>query len=138
MVESKAEQAIEEVVQSLPIYEFKQQIVQLVNDNLFCVITGETGSGKSTQISQYLLDAALKLGLRKPHVAYEEQSLDWLQQRAPGVKFNEKSDLRNSYTFRVVVTQPRRVAAIQMAKRVAMERSCAVGREVGYTVRFDD
>ena len=61
----------------LPIFEFKKQIVDLVNTQLFCIITGETGSGKSTQISQYVLDADLKK--------------------------------------RVVVTQPRRVAAIQMA-----------------------
>ena len=40
--------------------------------------------------------------------------------------------------FRVVVTQPRKVAAIQMAKRVAFERKCSVGGEVGYTIRFDD
>jgi len=40
--------------------------------------------------------------------------------------------------FRVIVTQPRRVAAIQMAKRVSYERKCKMGDEVGYTVRFDD
>lgn len=61
----------------LPIYQFKQQIVALITNNLFCIITGETGSGKSTQISQYVIDA--------------------------------------NPAYRVVVTQPRRVAAIQMA-----------------------
>ena len=40
--------------------------------------------------------------------------------------------------FRVVVTQPRRVAAIQMAKRVSHERNCRLGEEVGYTIRFED
>lgn len=45
---------------------------------------------------------------------------------------------KKSQTTRVVVTQPRRVAAIQMAKRVAYERQCTLGQEVGYTVRFDD
>jgi ATP-dependent RNA helicase DHX8/PRP22 len=40
--------------------------------------------------------------------------------------------------LKVVVTQPRRVAAIQMAKRVALERGGKLGREVGYTIRFDD
>ena len=39
---------------------------------------------------------------------------------------------------RIVVTQPRRVAAIQMAKRVSFERNCPLGNEIGYTVRFDD
>jgi HrpA-like RNA helicase len=41
--------------------------------------------------------------------------------------------------MKIVVTQPRRVAAIQMAKRVAFERGQSrVGKEVGYTIRFDD
>lgn len=32
----------------LPIFEFKTQIIDLINKNEFCIITGETGSGKST------------------------------------------------------------------------------------------
>jgi ATP-dependent RNA helicase DHX8/PRP22 len=36
------------------------------------------------------------------------------------------------------VTQPRRVAATTVAKRVAEERGCALGSSVGYRVRFDD
>lgn len=40
----------------LPIFEFKNQIVQLINENICSIITGETGSGKSTQISQYVLN----------------------------------------------------------------------------------
>jgi ATP-dependent RNA helicase DHX8/PRP22 len=39
---------------------------------------------------------------------------------------------------RVVVTQPRKVAAIQMATRVSYERSAKLGKEVGYSIRFDD
>ena len=42
--------------EQLPIHEFKDQIVDMVTKNLFCIITGETGSGKSTQIAQYLID----------------------------------------------------------------------------------
>lgn len=41
----------------LPISEFKNQIIDLINKQDFCIITGETGSGKSTQISQYIVDA---------------------------------------------------------------------------------
>lgn len=36
------------------------------------------------------------------------------------------------------ITQPRRVAAITVAKRVSEERGCQLGGEVGYSVRFDD
>lgn len=38
----------------------------------------------------------------------------------------------------VVCTQPRRVAAVTIAERVAAERGCALGTEVGYSIRFDD
>ena len=36
------------------------------------------------------------------------------------------------------ITQPRRVAAITVAKRVSEERGSVLGEEVGYSVRFDD
>lgn len=39
---------------------------------------------------------------------------------------------------RIGITQPRRVAAITVAQRVAQEMQCTLGREVGYQVRFDD
>lgn len=38
----------------------------------------------------------------------------------------------------VVCTQPRRVAAVTIAERVANERNCSLGEEVGYSIRFDD
>ena len=40
----------------MPIEEFRSEIVQMVRTQLFSIITGETGSGKSTQIAQFLLD----------------------------------------------------------------------------------
>lgn len=40
--------------------------------------------------------------------------------------------------IRVVVTQPRRVAAISMARRLCYEREAELGQEIGYTIRFDD
>lgn len=39
---------------------------------------------------------------------------------------------------KIGITQPRRVAAITVAQRVAQEMRCTLGREVGYQVRFDD
>ena len=38
----------------------------------------------------------------------------------------------------VGITQPRRVAAISVASRVAEEMQCTLGHQVGYQVRFDD
>ena len=44
------------------------------------------------------------------------------------------------YYFRgkIGCTQPRRVAAMSVAKRVAEEFGCLLGQEVGYTIRFED
>ncbi|XP_068440889.1 probable ATP-dependent RNA helicase DHX40 isoform X2 [Clinocottus analis] len=86
----------------LPIYRHKHELVLAVRDSSFLVVTGETGSGKTTQLPKYLNQAGFcKHG-------------------------------------KIGITQPRRVAAITVAQRVAQEMQCTLGREVGYQVRFDD
>ena len=69
---------------------------QAVHDNQILIVIGETGSGKTTQITQYLAEAG--------------------------------------YTTRgkIGCTQPRRVAAMSVAKRVSEEYGCCLGQEVGY------
>ncbi|CAA7396407.1 unnamed protein product [Spirodela intermedia] len=86
----------------LPILEFEDKILETVAQNSVVVIIGETGSGKSTQLSQIL------------H--------------------------RRGYTRKgiIAVTQPRRVAAVSVARRVAQELGVRLGDEVGYTIRFED
>ncbi|XP_040902875.1 probable ATP-dependent RNA helicase DHX40 [Toxotes jaculatrix] len=86
----------------LPIYQHKTKLIQAVKDSTFLVVTGETGSGKTTQLPQYLHEA----GFCKDG--------------------------------KIGITQPRRVAAITVAQRVAQEMQCSLGRKVGYQVRFDD
>lgn len=88
--------------ESLPVFAFKKQLIQAVRDNQVLVVVGETGSGKTTQLTQYLAEAGFA---------------------------NDKM---------VGCTQPRRVAAISVAERVAEEVGCKVGEEVGYNVRFMD
>ncbi|CAM9518443.1 unnamed protein product, partial [Phaeothamnion confervicola] len=101
----------------LPVLRLRDELLQLFRSNqarlyLVVVCTGETGSGKTTQIPQILLE-----------LEQERRRLD------------PKRRLRR---LRVAVTQPRRVAAIAIAQRVAAERGGKVGGEVGYSVRFDD
>ncbi|CAI0381069.1 unnamed protein product [Linum tenue] len=86
----------------LPIVQFEEQIIRTVEDNSVVVVIGETGSGKSTQLSQML------------H--------------------------RHGYSKRGIigVTQPRRVAAVSVARRVAQELGVKLGEEVGYAIRFED
>jgi HrpA-like RNA helicase len=62
---------------------------------------GETGSGKTTQIPQFLIEA--------------------------GFANNRKA---------IACTQPRRVAAMSVAARVAEEMDVELGEEVGYSIRF--
>ena len=94
------------------MYQHRQQIIHSVQHNPTTIIVGETGSGKTTQIAQYLHESGL----------FQSIPIGPLRSR-DGV---------------IGITQPRRVAAITVAKRVAEERGCKVGGEVGYSVRFDD
>ena len=96
--------SIAETRKNLPVYKFRRQVCDKIKENEVVLVMAETGSGKSTQIPQYLLDHTT---LTKHH-------------------------------SQICVTQPRRVAAITVAERVAKERNCRLGSEVGYRVRFDD
>jgi pre-mRNA-splicing factor ATP-dependent RNA helicase DHX15/PRP43 len=86
----------------LPVWEAYDTLIQLVTDNQIVILQGETGSGKTTQVPQFLLESGLALH-------------------------------RN-----IACTQPRRVAAMSVAKRVAEEMDVTLGDLVGYTIRFDD
>ena len=66
------------------------------------VVVGETGSGKTTQLAQYLMEDGYG---------------------------------RNGI---IGCTQPRRVAAMSVAKRVSEEVGCPLGERVGYAIRFED
>lgn len=106
----KKRQVVKIQRETLPIFPFRTKIVDTIRSNPVTVIVGATGSGKSTQIPQYLLDV-------------------------PCTR-DGKSVVRKHHC--VAITQPRRVAAVTVARRVAQERSTALGNEVGYAVRFDD
>ncbi|KAH3673710.1 hypothetical protein WICPIJ_009692 [Wickerhamomyces pijperi] len=90
---------------NLPVYKSREQIMNHLNKNQVTILIGETGSGKSTQIPQFLLEQ-IPRDSKKQHKG-------------------------------IAVTQPRRVAAINLATRVAEEHGCPVGTAVGYSVRFD-
>ncbi|XP_050211111.1 DExH-box ATP-dependent RNA helicase DExH7, chloroplastic isoform X2 [Mercurialis annua] len=94
---------------ALPIAGLQNEILQMLKENNFLVICGETGSGKTTQVPQYILDDMIESGC--------------------GGQCN------------IICTQPRRIAAISVAERVADER-CepspgSSGSLVGYQVRLD-
>lgn len=88
--------------QYLPIYSVRDELLQVIRENQVIVVVGETGSGKTTQLTQYLHE--------------------------------------DGYTSYGVVgcTQPRRVAAMSVAKRVSEEMDTELGDKVGYAIRFED
>ncbi|KAF4803514.1 putative ATP-dependent RNA helicase YTHDC2 [Turdus rufiventris] len=89
--------------QSLPVLEKQEEIVQIIKDNKIVLIIGETGSGKTTQIPQFILDDCYK----------------------------------NATPCRVFCTQPRRLAAVAVAERVAAERKEKIGQTIGYQIRLE-
>ncbi|KAM7477657.1 hypothetical protein LguiA_025870 [Lonicera macranthoides] len=94
---------IQEQRKSLPIASVEKQLVEEVRNNDTLIIVGETGSGKTTQLPQYLFNGGFC--------------------RDGGI---------------VGITQPRRVAAVTVAKRVAEECGVELGQKVGYSIRFED
>lgn len=98
----KKKRKLEEERQRLPIHAAKVQLLKELKKHETVIIVGETGSGKTTQIPQFVHDAGLADGLM------------------------------------VACTQPRRVAAISVARRVAEETGTALGDLVGYAIRFEE
>ncbi|CAD7946283.1 unnamed protein product [Amoebophrya sp. A120] len=98
----KSNKPIKEQRMGLPIFKLRGPLLEAIINNQVLVVIGETGSGKTTQITQYLAEAG--------------------------------------FTSRGMIgcTQPRRVAAMSVAKRVAEEFGCRLGQEVGYSIRFED
>lgn len=91
--------------EELPMNQYRAQVLDLVSNNSYSIIVGATGSGKTTQVPQIVLDDAITKG--------------------SGASCN------------IICTQPRRIAATSVARRVADERAQDLGNTVGYQVRFD-
>lgn len=93
----------------LPIYNYKQEILQAFDNNQILIVCADTGAGKSTQVPSYILE----------------------------------HHLSNGEDFNILVTQPRRISAISIARRVSSE--LGEGKDdlgtarslVGYAIRLE-
>jgi ATP-dependent RNA helicase DHX8/PRP22 len=146
------EDYLDEFRRSLPIYQFREDIVKVIKDNLYCIITGDTGSGKTTQLPQYIIESIksfdLIIKVATDSFKTEEGNSNLKQSNELQISLDKigkaqtylhkKQNYSKKDIPKIVITQPRRVAAIQMAKRVAYERRCSLGKEVGYSIRFED
>lgn len=88
---------------SLPVYALRKELLEAIDQHQVLIVVGETGSGKTTQLPQFLHEAG----------------------------YTKKGQ-------KVACTQPRRVAAMSVAARVAEEMGVRLGRECGYSIRFED
>ncbi|CDI73657.1 Helicase associated domain HA2 containing protein, related [Eimeria praecox] len=95
-------QSLQEQRRLLPVYAYREEFLRAVAKYPVLVVVGETGSGKTTQLPQFLRE-----------VGYAKAGM-------------------------VGCTQPRRIAAMSVAARVAQEVGCRLGLEVGYSIRFED
>lgn len=96
--------------ESLPVSGKRDEIARAIEENQVVIVCGETGSGKTTQLPKI----ALSLGRGKLNAA-------------PGTRGRL-----------IGHTQPRRIAASSVAKRIAEELETPLGEVVGYKVRFQD
>ncbi|MCK5205064.1 MAG: ATP-dependent RNA helicase HrpA, partial [Desulfobacterales bacterium] len=88
--------------EDLPITAKKDEIIRAIKQHPVIIVSGETGSGKTTQLPKFCLAAG--------------RGIDGI----------------------IGHTQPRRIAAMTMARRIAEEFGQELGRAVGYKIRFKD
>ncbi len=99
-----------EFPEALPVSAKRDEIMAALQQHQVIIVCGETGSGKTTQLPKI----ALALGRGKCNYPAGQRG------RLIGH------------------TQPRRIAASSVAKRIAEELQTALGEVVGYKVRFND
>ncbi|MCS4292843.1 ATP-dependent helicase HrpA [Comamonas sp. BIGb0152] len=100
--------------ESLPVSTRREEIMEAMDRHQVIIVCGETGSGKTTQLPKI----ALALGRGKVNATP-----------------NDKGEVRGHL---IGHTQPRRIAASSVAKRIAEELQTPLGDVVGYKVRFQD
>lgn len=113
--------------EALPVFTVRSEFLDVCREHRVIVVVGETGSGKTTQLTQYLLEEGYA---RLPTAATSV------------VPTTDAATLGGTTGITsggiIGCTQPRRVAAVSVAKRVAEEMGCELGSTVGYSIRFED
>ncbi|ORX83836.1 P-loop containing nucleoside triphosphate hydrolase protein [Anaeromyces robustus] len=111
----------------IPIYQYKEQLIDAIKQYQILVVVGETGSGKTTQLPQYILN-----------------ELKYINDDNDNNDNYENIDRKRNSKIKIAVTQPRRIAAIAAAQQVCREYNKSrnyyhlLGKEIGYKIRFEN
>ena len=135
----------------LPAYKLRNEFLTTFADNDVVVLCGETGSGKTTQLPQLVMDffameqkadagapttngagggPPVVLGGSGASSALFSAAVGGAAPKAPSAFGNTPARRK-----KVICTQPRRISATSVAERVAVERASQIGQEIGYQVR---
>lgn len=112
--------------ENLPVSERRLEIEDALRTSQVLILCGETGSGKTTQLPKIVL------GLKQSKAAREQKEHSGKPQ--PARSTGQRTDRPKI----IAHTQPRRIAASSVAKRIADELHTPLGEVVGFKVRFAD
>ncbi|KAK5122840.1 hypothetical protein LTR85_003755 [Meristemomyces frigidus] len=101
----------------LPVVQEEQKIMEAIHSNPIVIVCGATGSGKTTQVPQMMLESGYG-----SHINDKSASSAATGPQSQGM---------------IGVTQPRRVAAVSVAERVAVELGPTYRNRVAHQVRYD-
>jgi len=102
----------------IPVSKHREEVIGALKNHQVVVVVGDTGSGKTTQLPK--------------------MALEYVQEITENIAANPPSQAPQKQATLVGCTQPRRIAAASVSKRVSEELQVTLGQEVGYQVRFED
>lgn len=134
---TRVKRTLAEERRQLPIFQYREELLKAIAEHQVLIVEGETGSGKTTQIPQYLYEAVRSINYLE--IQLNTCTVYRSQTRGRGTPvIRDRSFRSQGYCTdnkKIGCTQPRRVAAMSVAARVAQEMGFKLGIEVCVRIR---